>query len=717
MPTSSTVLQGLNPAQLEAVDTLDGPLLVMAGAGTGKTRVITRRIARLIECGVSPEKILAVTFTNKAAREMSHRVYQLIGRRGPLVATFHGFGARFLREESHHYGRSSDFTLFDRADTQSAIKSILKNLGLDASAFPAATLMEMISSAKTAGITPEEDISRAASDWEAEVARVYRNYESFLAANDAFDFDDLITLPTALLGREKEVHQRYLERFSHILVDEYQDVNTLQDQLGTLLAGPAANLCVTGDPDQCIYSWRGADIRFILSFKERFPQARVIALEQNYRSTNTILKAASAVIRFNSKRQDKVLWSENGEGQPITILRVSDEVEEARRTAERIQSLRRQGVRLNDIAIFYRLNSLSLPLERALLSEGIPYTVLRGVEFFKRREVKDLIAWLRYLNNPHDTVSLKRIINTPPRGIGEKTWTRLESLAREAMTTPGEVLRKRELLSKSFTARARSALERFSALEDDLRQENQSRIADLMRHIIEVTGLESHLQKQAQSTGQDPWGNLQQLISHAREFQTVRCDATITQFLEEVALFTDSDTPRGEQDKVCLMTIHCAKGLEFPHCIVVGMDEGIFPHKGPQGDADEEEERRLFYVALTRAMKSCLLLTCLQRNRFGRSEFARPSLFLTEIPAELTEADDETGASEPHDDREIEYEMDDSFHIARGARVQHTTFGPGTVTRIQGRGGHARVMVQFDSGDQKKLILKYAGLTALDSWD
>ncbi len=716
-PANSVVLEGLNPEQMRAVNTLDGPLLVIAGAGTGKTRVITKRIARLIETGVPAQKILAVTFTNKAAREMGHRVRTMVGESGPLIATFHGFGVKFLREQASAFERTEEFTLYDRADSEATVKMALDQLELDRSAFPPKELLALISEAKSELVAPETLQEDAVGSWDQDVAGVYRLYEDLLRQNDAFDFDDLISLPVDLLERDLELKRDYNERYTHILVDEYQDVNQLQYRLGVALAGPQQNLCVTGDPDQCIYTWRGASINYILGFPKQFPSAQIVRLEQNYRSVNTILEAASALIRFNSKRDDKRLWSEKGQGELIQMKRVTDDVEEARAVTERIRELTRQGVRRSDIAIFYRLNSLSLPLERALLSANIPYTVFRGLEFFKRKEVKDLVAWLRYLVNPKDTVSLKRIINNPPRGIGNKTFLSICDLARERFLAPGEILARPEVLEAKLNKRSMTALKKFLTIEGRLRDRVGDRLSDLMQVILDTSGLGDHLQEQAANTGLDPWGNLQQLIGYAKDFQKARENATTTTFLEEVALFTDSDTPSFEREKVSLMTIHCAKGLEFPHCIIVGLDAGIFPHKGLRGPADEEEERRLFYVGLTRAMESVLLVTCFQRSRFGRTEFASPSLFLTEIPAELTATVDETSGHDDGIEPEIEYEMDESFQVSKGARVNHSTFGAGTVSRISGRGPNAKVMIDFDSGDTRKLVLKYAGLTALEQWD
>ncbi|MCB9831323.1 MAG: UvrD-helicase domain-containing protein [Planctomycetes bacterium] len=714
----SMVLEGLNGAQREAVDCLTGPLLVIAGAGSGKTRVITRRIARMIECGLAADTILAVTFTNKAAREMLERVHAMIGRVGVTVCTFHAFGARFLRDYGDRLGRSASFSLYDRADSESAIKACLDELGLDRESNPPRDLIEIIAGYKTRLLGPAAARDEAVSDRERDAARVFELYERKLAEADAFDFDDLIAAPVTLLEGDAELRDSARGRWRHLLVDEYQDVNEAQYRLVMQLAGPEANVCVTGDPDQCIYAWRGADISYILGFQQDFPQARVVRLEQNYRSVNTILDAASAVIRFNRGRDDKRLWSERPRGEPILIRRVLDEVEEARAVVTEIARLVAGGARKRDIAVLYRLNSLTLPLERAFIAAGLPYQVLRGLEFFKRKEVKDLVAWLRFLLNPRDRVSLGRIINTPPRGLGDKTVAQLDELAARSGLATGEFLLDQRHWRGALPARAARALETFVTLVRELMEARDQRPSALVTRVVEKSGFLEALEKSPRSAaGSDPVGNLQQLISQARDFEMLRPEAGIGGFLEEVALFSDQDALQTDRDRVALMTLHAAKGLEFKHAFIIGMDAEVFPHPGLRRDGDEEEERRLFYVGLTRAMDSLALFTTEQRNRFGRTETSRPSIFLTEIPAELTRVvDDVSGGPADDLDRRVEYEAEEGIQVRKGARVQHASFGPGVVVEVSGRGEKARVTVDFERAGKKKLMLRYAGLSPLDDW-
>jgi ATP-dependent DNA helicase UvrD/PcrA len=715
-PESST-LHGLNAAQREAVATTEGPLLVIAGAGSGKTRVITRRIAHLVERGVDPKTILAVTFTNKAAREMRDRVEELVGWGGAQVMTFHAFGVRFLRDVAERLGRPPSFTLFDRSDAESAIKTCLEELKLDKTQYAPRAVLEAIGTYKSRMMGPEAAAEESVGRFEEDVAKIYALYEKLLRRSGAFDFDDLIEKSVRLLDEDEALRERVQDSFRYVLVDEYQDVNHGQHRLTELLAARHGNLCVTGDPDQCIYGWRGAEIHYILDFPREYPEAKVVRLEQNYRSSNTILRAASRVIRFNEQHGDKDLWSENGDGSPIVIRRVADEHEEARAVVERIRTLVNGGARRSEIAIFYRLNSLSLNLERRLLSEGIPYQVVAGLEFFRRKEVKDALAWLRFLANPADLVSLRRVVSTPPRGIGPKTVDRVvERAAADDMAAGTFILECPELLG-AFGKRAATALMSFRELVLDLRAGMDGSIAKLLREVLERSNYASHLK--ARSDGLDPLGNLEQLVGFARDFDLGQSsDRGLIGFLEEVALFTEQDALDREEDRVVLMTVHASKGLEFPHVIVIGVDSELFPHESQFRPSDTEEERRLFYVAMTRAMDSLTLLTACARTRFGRQTINRPSIFLTEIPEELTHCLDDAGGQEaPAMDRDIEYEPDEMQVIQRGARVRHGSFGPGTVSAISGRGDNAKIMIDFDSGERKRFVARYAPLEPLDGWD
>ena len=717
MNPESPILAGLNPAQREAVDTIQGPLLVIAGAGSGKTRVITRRIARMMERGVAGETILAVTFTNKAAREMSHRVQGLVGSRGPTVSTFHAFGARFLREEGHRLGRPATFSLFDRGDSETAMKRVLERCNIDPAALPPGLAVEEVSRLKSRLESPERAMEAAISRRDEQLARAYAEYETFLRESSAFDFDDLIAKSVDLIEGDAELRAALADCFRYLLVDEYQDVNLAQWRLVRALGEGHGNVCVTGDPDQCIYAWRGADLSYILDFTQHFPGARVVRLEQNYRSRNVILKAASAVIRFNSRHGDKSLWSDRGEGEKIVVRRVIDDLEEARSAIARIRELLARGARRSEIAIFYRLNSLSLAVERALIYEGIPYQVWRGLEFFARKEVKDAVAWLRFLSNPDDRVSFARIANVPARGMGDKTLEILDAQAAAEGLSPGAYLLAGG--GGAGGARARAAIEAFGSLLRSLHQEKDEPVDLLLRAVLERSGYMDLAARTADRTGQDPRGNLEQLIAYARDFRSLRPDEGLRGFLEEISLLSDADgASREDDEKVALMTVHTAKGLEFPHVIVVGMERDLFPHR-MMDRQDEEEERRLFYVALTRARESILLLTTTRRARFGRIDLASPSIFLTEIPEELTQVEDEVGRAstfagptrsyEPEADPEIE-------RIRRGARVRHPQFGLGTVQRIVGRGGAARVDVDFDGHGPKKLSMAFARLEPVEDF-
>jgi DNA helicase II / ATP-dependent DNA helicase PcrA len=709
---------GLNPAQLAAVTATEGPLLIMAGAGSGKTRVITRRIAYLVATGVPPQAILAVTFTNKAAREMQHRVETLLGRGGALLSTFHGFGSRLLRMEAARLGLPPSFSLYDRADSEAVVKTCLQELGLSAESHPAGGALEAIGRWKSRLMRPADAAAAAVSREDEGFAAIYATYEAALQRSSALDFDDLLCKTVWLLESSEEVRAAVNGRFRHLLVDEYQDVNEAQYRLTRLLGDASRNVCVTGDPDQCIYSWRGADISYILDFQRDYPDAKVVRLEQNYRSVNTVLKAASHVIKFNDRRGDKELWSELGAGEPITIQRVADDVDEARVVVQRIQSLRQSGARLADCAIFYRLNSLSYPIEQALVAARIPYQVVAGLEFFKRKEVKDIIAYLRFLTNFDDEVSLARVVNTPARGLGDKTIDLLRGFARDAGLSLGALLQRPDLLAGRLSARAAAAVEVFRRLAADLADlATGGSTARIIAEVVQQSGYDRYIAGKANESGADPLGNIQQLIGAAQRYDQNPESRGLAGFLEDVALQSDVDTYDTEIDKVVLMTLHSAKGLEFPHVFLVGCDSEIFPHRGVRRVADVEEERRLFYVGLTRAMRSVHLLTAGSRSRFGRPTYSTPSLFLSEIPEELSVVlDDTSGLATASISTRVTYDLEDEqFAVRRGARVSHKAYGWGTVRSIRGRGGDARVEVDFDEAGQKQLVLRYAGLTVIDA--
>ena len=716
MSADRDALQDLNSAQASAVACTDGPLLVIAGAGSGKTRVITRRIAHLIEIGVAPESILAVTFTNKAAREMRERVESLVGPTPTILSTFHSFAARFLRGQADRIGLDARFTLFDRSDSEAAVKAVLKRLKLDSSMWSPSGIMAFVGSAKSEMRDCQDALRDADTNWEHEAARVYEAYEELLRRNNALDFDDLLFRTVQALTDDPSLREALNDRFRYVLVDEYQDVNQVQYRLVRHFGDAHRNVCVTGDPDQCIYAWRGARPQYMLEFEQDFPGAVVVRLEQNYRSTNRILRSASQVIRFNSQHGDKELFSDLGEGERIRMCRLPDEIDESLAVVERIHELRHAGARYSEIAVFYRLNSLSLPVERALMSNNIAYQVLHGLEFFKRKEVKDLLAYVRCLFNIDDEISLARIINTPTRGIGKKTIDTLAAAASARGIPLGRLLADGVPADVGLSARATAAVDRFAAMMRELRpvDPENAPAAPILREITRVTSYEDFHAKRSKKAGLDPHGNIHQLIAFAADHDRGENDRGVAGFLEDVSLYTDVDAWEEDADKVALMTVHSAKGLEFPHVIIIGLDQDIFPHMGPSRDQDIEEERRLFYVGMTRAMQSLTLLTTDTRMRFGSRSHQRPSLFLGELPPDDIDVLDDGGGDRGTEDSGIEYEMEDDFRVSRGARVMHGKFGTGTVQSVRGRGLDARIVVDFDGVGRKKLVLRYAGLTLAD---
>ncbi len=713
MTPANDLTEGLNPAQCEAVTTIHGPLMVMAGAGSGKTRVITHRVAHLISSGIPPENILAVTFTNKAAREMRDRINRLVGPPFPTVCTFHSFGARLLREEAHRLGLSQSFSLFDRSDSEAAMKRVIKGLKLDSNTYTPSALLSYVGDHKSQLVSAEEAVNEAHSDWENDAARAYTCYEIALKESEALDFDDLLYRTVKLLDKDEELRSRLDSFFRFVLVDEYQDVNAAQYRLAEQLTTDKKNLCVTGDPDQCIYTWRGADIRYMLNFEKTHPDCRVVKLEQNYRSSPTILDVANNVIRFNSNRADKQLWSDLPQGEPVEIARVVDDNEEGRLVVERVQALIHQGVPPGDIAIFYRLNSLSPSVERAFMFEGIPYQIVHGLEFFKRREVKDAMAWVRYILNPSDDVAFRRIINTPARGIGARTLEIVADGARKLGVATGVLARTPERLGTALTQRARKALDGFAAIVTELCSLDQSESGVFLEKLIDRTGLSAALTAKGTQSGADPLGNIYQLIAFGYNHDQQPDSEGLRTFLDNVSLLSDIDTHETDAEKVVLMTLHAAKGLEFPHVFIIGMDRDILPHKGLHRPADEEEERRLFYVGLTRAMKSVCLTTTSFRTRFGRCEPSAPSDFLNAVPEELSVINDQAGGV-PMTDHEtsIEYDLDEMICVQKGARVYHPEWGAGSVKRVRGRGTNARVTIDFDRSGDRTLSLAFSGLSA-----
>jgi DNA helicase-2/ATP-dependent DNA helicase PcrA len=716
----------LNPEQRAAVDHAGGPLLVVAGAGSGKTRVLTARVARLIERGVPPEAILAFTFTNRAAREMKERISRVAGEagRGLWVGTFHATGVRILRREAPALGIPAAFAIYDREDQEVALREALARLGAAEDGAKAGALLARISDAKNALVTPEEMARLAASPAERRGAECFAAYRQVLREHAALDFDDLIGETVRLLRDHPEIGERYGRRFQHVLVDEYQDTNHAQFRLVEILARVHRNLFVVGDDDQSIYGWRGADLRNVLDFETAFPGAGIVRLEQNYRSTGNILRAANAVIAHNRKRQGKRLWCEREDGPRLRFILAGDEIEEARRIGDFLRSRARAGHRHDECAVLYRTHAQSRALETELRRSRIPYEIVGGVGFYQRREVKDLLAYLRLASNPADAVAFWRIWNTPRRGLGDGVRARVEARMAAVGATPLEALR--GLATAEPLARAaRTGAGELLELLDELRGSLDEPPDRVLVRLLERTGYLAMLE--GEEDAGERRANLEELVAAAAAFAATQ-GGNLRDFLAEAALVSDLDRVAEGADRVLLLTAHNAKGLEFPVVIVAGLEEGLFPHGASSADeAGLEEERRLFYVSLTRARESVLLTAAAFRRRFDGARGGQVSRFVEEIPDELLEREaDERGPCESRgagrwaghrgstgaDDGEgvVRSEAGGSRGSARsaahrgvGREVFHETFGRGIVLGGEGEGPMARFTVRFGTVVRKIL--------------
>lgn len=738
------LMHNLNPRQKEAVLHGEGPLLILAGAGSGKTRVIVHRIVHLIrKQGISPRNILAVTFTNKAAAEMKERVEKLLsGGEVPLISTFHSTCVRILRREIHHLGYAANFAIYDDKDAERLLKDIIREQNLDEKKFPPRMFSSAIDDCKNAGKGPED---LPGDDPVGDtIARVYAAYQERLRRCNALDFGDLIMLTVRLFDSHPEILDHYRERFQWILVDEYQDTNPIQYRLVRLLAGKRMNLCVVGDDDQSIYRWRGADIRNILDFEKDFPGVMVVKLEQNYRSTQTILTAAGKVVEKNRGRKGKTLWTENPSGDRIVHRRLDNEREEARFVSREIESHLNKGGTPSDIAVFYRTNAQSRVLEDALMGAGVSYHMVGGMRFYERMEIKDILAYLKSLDNPADEVSLKRIINTPPRGIGGATFDKVADLAASQNIPFIQALREAaagNLLSKG----PRTKLAEFVALMDGFADLVGSLpLPELAARIIKESGYEARLKEERTEEAKDRLDNLRELLAALDDFERTGEEKGLSAFLEQVALISDMGRGNRDRDSVTLMTLHAAKGLEFPLVFMTGMEERLFPHVRALDDPEQmEEERRLCYVGMTRARERLYLTNARRRHFYGQEQFNSPSRFLEDIPKELLEIQEDQqtgfgwGSSPPRSDRGAKNGWDEVVEYSRthvqkpaaemfpdnevqvipegdeifiGMRVRHAKFGPGTIRKIEGTGDNGKVIVWFDSAGPKKLLLRFAGL-------
>ena len=760
------ILEGLNEKQRKAVTTTEGPVMIIAGPGSGKTRALTHRIAYLLATGTAqPRDIIALTFTNKAAGEMQERVQRLVGddTKGMWVGTFHSAFARLLRTEGDKIGYSEDFSIYDTSDSKRLIKQQMQGRNLDTDVVKPRAAQRMISSAKNEMIGPQEYAELARGDQQEMVAEVYPAYERALKQANALDFDDLLLKPIELFEQHEDVLEKYQRRWTHVHIDEYQDTNQAQYVLARKLADRHENLCVVGDDAQSIYAFRGADITNILNFEQDYPDATTIRLERNYRSTKNIIRLADSIIEKNDDQIEKSLWTDNAEGEYVALMEALSEKDEAQKVERRIRDLQlREGLEYGDFAVLYRTNAQSRAIEEALRTENVPYRVIGGTSFYERKEIKDVLAYLKLLVNPNDTASLQRIINYPTRGIGDKTQERLQRYAQQQGLSLWQAVERVEEIETLGTRaeRAVGTFRRLIARYASKAGTGSTPPDELARDLIQDAGLLSELRKEHTRENLQRWENVQELISALAEYVESTEEATVSTFLQEVALLTDQDEADDEGDKVTLMTLHAAKGTEYPVVFVAGLEEGLFPlEKATQEKSELEEERRLFYVGVTRAEQRLYLSWARSRYRYGEQQSNTRSRFLEEVDSDVvrTEAGGEleqqtdrfkagsapdssrdydkmdphyyrqdlsgNGGSESSDDglRRIESTDGESGRrvvydegrgtIAPGAQVEHKKFGEGKVQSVEGEGEKATAVVYFGSDvGNKKLKLKYAKL-------
>jgi DNA helicase II / ATP-dependent DNA helicase PcrA len=732
------LLRDLTPPQREAVVHVEGPLLIIAAAGSGKTRVITRRVAHLLRSGVEPAGVLAITFTNKAAGEMKQRISAIspkpirdwgrLEQPWPIICTFHSLCLRILRHYADAIGLPANFSIFDSADQNRLIKEAIKAVDLSSTNFTPASVHGAISNAKNKLIDAKSFAEGAGDFYARAVARIYTKYQQLLTANNAMDFDDLLMKATMAMRDFPAILAELQERFQYILIDEYQDTNHAQYILAHALALKHRNLCVVGDPDQSIYAWRGADVGNILDFEKDYPDATVVRLEQNYRSTKTILAIAEKLISHNQRRKEKRLWTENPRGEKAKVFLCHDEHDEAKAITAELQELGRSGVPWSKMAIFYRMNSLSRVMEDALRRAGVPYQIARGIEFYGRKEIKDVLAYLRLIANPADEVSLGRIINVPTRGIGDSSLKLVEANAISQGISLWEMLKQTGSV-EGISSRAQNAMNHFVQMIDKFQaraalpveQENlppgKGRVQSLMEEVVRVSGLEAMLRKE-DPDGENELANVNELISAASEYDAEHPEGSLTDYLAAVSLVSDADHLAGAGGSVTLMTLHAAKGLEFPVVAMIGLEEGCLPHARAQENPDElEEERRLCFVGITRAQERLILSKAAYRTIRGLRERTATSQFLAQVPQEFLTVIDRVGTtsfgqefeSSGEEDSGRESSLVDQYRI--GQRVRHPSFGIGRILGLPNSASGARAVVQFERAGLKTLILEHAKLT------
>ncbi len=731
------LLDDLNPMQRQAASQTEGPLLILAGAGSGKTRVLVHRIAHLMQQGVAPFHILAITFTNKAAKEMRERVDALVPQGGQVwVSTFHALCARLLRQDIKHLGYDSHFTIYDADDSERVIKRCIKALNINDKQFPPKSVAAAISGFKNELYTPSDVAADYSGDYRImEINKIYKLYQKQLKDNNGLDFDDMIMLTIKLLTDFPEVLEKYQNRFRYIMVDEYQDTNTAQYTLVKLLAKKHGNLCVVGDDDQSIYGWRGANIRNILDFERDNKNAKLIKLEQNYRSTQTILDAANTVISYNRNRKVKNLWTDKAGGTPIYVYKANYDYEEAHFVAEQIKTRAEAGASFKDFAVLYRTNAQSRSIEEQLISKNLPYRIFGGVRFYDRKEIKDILAYLRVINNPLDSVSLLRIINVPRRGIGEASVDKVAEYATAMDMSFFDALKDLDAIP-GLGARQKKLVEFRALLQSFIEFAKTHTVTEVMNEILEQINIVGELMLEGTDEAMGRIENIQELLSKAAEFEAVSEDKQLTAFLEELALVADIDQYAETEDTVSLMTLHSAKGLEFPCVFMVGMEEGIFPsyRSITSGDIkDLEEERRICYVGITRAKETLYVTAAASRRQHGQVVYNKPSRFLEEMPENLMQettlpVDDSgkkerTGISQYAEINKVKHAIDISFggknymsapkqaspdnvslDFAVGDQVRQMKYGVGVVKDIRPAGPDYEVAVEFEGVGVKKFM-------------
>ncbi|PRO66230.1 DNA helicase PcrA [Alkalicoccus urumqiensis] len=734
---SNALLTGLNEPQQRAVQHQDGPLLIMAGAGSGKTRVLTHRMAYLIgEKGVPPWSILAITFTNKAAREMKDRVASIVGGQAEdmWISTFHSMCVRILRRDIDRIGTSRNFTILDSGDQQTVLKRIVKEMNLDKKKFDPRSMLGSISSAKNELMTADRFAKKAAGFYEETTAEVYKKYEKELKRNQALDFDDLIMQTIQLFEQVPEVLEYYQRRFRYIMVDEYQDTNRAQYKLVNLMAQRHQNLCVVGDSDQSIYRWRGADMKNILSFEKDYPNAVVVMLEQNYRSTKRILEAANAVIDKNTNRKKKNLWTENQEGAKITLFEADDEHAEARYIVGKMKEYIDSGqMKPSDIAVLYRTNAQSRVMEELLVKSDMNYQIVGGTKFYDRKEIKDLLAYLRLISNPDDDISLRRIINVPKRGIGQTTVDKLQAHADSHGISLFRTIQEADQVQ--ISARFRKTLQEFARqLAGWVEMQEYLPVRELVEEMLEKTGYRDMLKQEKEKNleAEARLENIDEFLSVAKEFEEVSDDKTLTAFLTDLALIADIDSVDDEeepQEKSLLMTLHSAKGLEFPVVFLLGLEEGVFPHSRSLMEEEEmEEERRLAYVGITRAEQQLFLSRARMRTIFGKTNMNPPSRFLKELPESVLEKEgggsDVSGRPNPFSRRQAPGARRKPVSAPQttkssgaasdwnvGDKAAHPKWGTGTVVSIRKSGSDQELDIAFPTVGVKRLVAQFAPIT------